>query len=617
MNIQESRQLAIDENTAPNILRQLADSTDLITRKNIVINPNIPPDVLSKLAVEFPKEVFDNPAIDLLLLETPDLFSGTLANIFCSLLKRELPKRMIEYAINSTDERLKLAILMNPKAAHETLKELAKDRNYQVQEATELHINSINKNSTNNYQEFIQAKIQQEILKVDQSYQEVIGDINQIIKLDKYLSRFVKPKKSYPQVLLSEVEKLISQKKSVFDIAANPNLTIDLIRKLLAIPDYQSSIAQRIGLNPSTPVEILEELAQSNHHNKVHEAIALNKNTPVYILEIILNNLRNRCNYVYEALGRNKKLSDRHFRQLVNESFEARIPVFNNPSSSKNLKGKLIKAFKKGIYSRTHKQFINDTFIIPISKYYSYEFIDNLFIPEDFLELCIDEAIINYKYYDSKKWTRPLSNLQTLALHPNINSNSLKKLLNHENTAVRTSALSNYKTPQYITKVGGMSFLESLNRDELKILAKSFYVTEELLRELVNHKDIVVSRTAASNPCASNEILEEWETSPYYKEGSLSQIMAEEQTLLDKWESSISTSNRLTVLLNSETPVSVLAKISLSTSWLERYAITQNPKAPYPIIQRLTNDGNCIVRTAAQASLKKYMKQIIERRYEL
>lgn len=198
-----------------------------------------------------------------------------------------------------------------------------------------------------------------------------------------------------------------------------------------------------------------------------------------------------------------------------------------------------------------------------------------------------------------------------MAFHPNISLNSLKGLLNHENTAVRTSALSNYQIPQYITKDWGMSFLNTLNRNELQILASSFYATQELLRELVNHKDIVVSRTAASNPCASDEILEEWETSPFYREGVLEQIMAEEQRLLDRWESSISASNRTTVLFNLETPVSVLAKISRSSSWLERYAITQNHKTPYPIVQRLAKDGNRIVRAAALVSLKKYIKKII------
>jgi hypothetical protein len=554
MNIQESRQLAIDENTAPNILRQLADSTDLLTRKNIVINPNIPPDVLSKLAVEFPKEVFDNPAIDLLLLETPDLFSGTLTNVFCSLLKREVPERMIEYAANSMDERLKLSLLMNPQIPPEIFKQLSQSKSYQVQETTALHCNLIDNNLTNNYQEFVQAKIQQEILKVDKNNKEILRIINDFIKLYEhipnpiahYLKGGTPYLKDYSHLSYSEIEKIADSRNwqelellgrnpntpiSILErmfangnaylyIANNPNLTIELIRKLLAIPNSQSSIAHRIGFNPSTPVEILEELAKSNCHNQVHEEIAVNPKTPNYILEIILNRPTN-SGYVYEALGRSTNISVKLLEQLVNKSEEARIPVFNNPKTPEALKKKLLEYFKMGHYSRLSKNFLENSIVIPISKYSPQEFINNSYVPSDFLEICIEKRLNGIDKLkkprtnlEKKSWKYQLSSLKTLAFHPNITPNSLKKLLAHEDILVRSSALANYKTPKYITEVWGMSFLENLNRDELKILAKSFYVTEELLRELVNHKDIVVSRTAASNPSVSNEILEEWETSP-------------------------------------------------------------------------------------------------------
>ena len=609
MDIHQARQLAQDESTAPEKLRELANSTDLIVRKNIVINPNIPPDVLIKLAAEFPKQVFDNPAIDLLLLETPDLFSGTLANALCSLLKRVVSTRMIEYAANSSDKRLKLAILMNPQTPQETLKELAKNRNYQVQEATELHINSTNQNTADSYKDFVKAKIQQQLVETDQSYQKIIGDVGEIIKLYEYLPAIsyyqksrTNQKKSYPQVTLKEVEELMREKRSVLDIASNPHISIDIINKLLEHHDtYQ--IGRRLALNPSTPNEVLEELARSNYHYGVHEAIVLNKDTPVYILEIILNHSNGMCDYVHKALGRNNKLSACHLLQLVNKSWHARVPVFNNPNTSEYLREKLIETFKKGWYSHQYKQFINATFIIPISKDYPQEFINNLYVPGEFIELCVDEAVFDYKYKRSDHKKKQSLSLQILAFHPNITTDSLKKLLAHENELVRKSASLNCKTPQYITEVWGMPFLKTLNQNELKSLASNFYATEELLKELVNHQDITVSRTAASNPCASDEILEEWETSPFYKEGVLEQIMAEEQRLLDRWESSISASNRLTVLLNFETPVSVLAKISRSSSWLERYAIAQNPNTPYPIIQRLAEDGNRIVRAAAKAKL--------------
>ena len=499
MDSEQTRQLAKEESTAPEKLRELANSSDPITRRYVAANHNVPPDVLIKLAEQFPRQVFNNPAIDLLLLETPNLFSGISADALCSLLKREVPERAIEYALNSTDERFKLAILMNPQTSSEILKQLAKSKNYQIAESAALHINFSNNNSAENYREFVRSKIQQETFNCDKTFQEILGDIDRVIKLYEHLPHSIslrqksriKQKKNYPQVTLSEVEKLMKQKKSVLDIASNPNISIEIINKLLEHYDtYQ--IGWRLALNPSTPIAVLEKLAKSNYHCGVHEAIALNKNTPVHILEIILNHSMGMSDYVYEALGRNKKISQHHLLQLANKSWAARIPVFNNPNTSKFLKDKLIDTFKKGRYSYKHKQFIDGTFITPISEGYPQEFINNLYVPDDFLELCVDKALIGYKCYYNKKNTRPLSTLQILAVHPNINLNSLGKLLEHKDEAVRRSVLFNYKIPQHITKVWGMSFLNTLNQNELKILASSFYATDELLKELVNHKDIVV-----------------------------------------------------------------------------------------------------------------------------
>ena len=248
MDSEQFRQLAQDENTAPEKLRELANSADPITRQSVVANPNVPPDVLIKLAEQFPRQVFNNPAIDLLLLETPNLFSGTSADALCSLLKREVPERAIEYALNSTDERFKLAILMNPKTSSEILKQLAKSKNYQIAETATLHINFNNNNLANNYREFVRSKIQNKTFNSDKIFLEILGDVDRVIKLYEHLPRSIsfyqkskiRQKKNYPQVTLSEVQRLMEQNKSVLDIASNPNISIEIINKLLEHRDIDA-----------------------------------------------------------------------------------------------------------------------------------------------------------------------------------------------------------------------------------------------------------------------------------------------------------------------------------------------------------------------------------------
>lgn len=69
MNVEEIRQQAQNENTAPKILTKLANSEDKITRQYVASNPNTPTDVLKQLVEEFPNEIAANPIFDLLLLE--------------------------------------------------------------------------------------------------------------------------------------------------------------------------------------------------------------------------------------------------------------------------------------------------------------------------------------------------------------------------------------------------------------------------------------------------------------------------------------------------------------------------------------------------------------------
>ncbi|MEO1185530.1 MAG: hypothetical protein AAFX46_12940, partial [Cyanobacteria bacterium J06636_27] len=57
---------------------------------------------------------------------------------------------------------------------------------------------------------------------------------------------------------------------------------------------------------------------------------------------------------------------------------------------------------------------------------------------------------------------------------------------------------------------------------------------------------------------------------------------------------------RLLVFLHPSTPSEILAQNVYSSSWLERYAIAQNPNTPTEIRAILTRDGNRVVRAAAK-----------------
>jgi len=57
--------------------------------------------------------------------------------------------------------------------------------------------------------------------------------------------------------------------------------------------------------------------------------------------------------------------------------------------------------------------------------------------------------------------------------------------------------------------------------------------------------------------------------------------------------------SRLVMLFHPQISPDLLRKNSRSLSWLERYAIAQNPNTPQDILQNLRQDTNRIVKAAA------------------
>ena len=87
MDIEQTRKLAQDENTAIDILSDLAKNEDYTTRQYVAANPNTPIEVLLSICFEFPIEVINNPIIPLLILENPDCLTCELTLDFNKLQK--------------------------------------------------------------------------------------------------------------------------------------------------------------------------------------------------------------------------------------------------------------------------------------------------------------------------------------------------------------------------------------------------------------------------------------------------------------------------------------------------------------------------------------------------
>ncbi|BAY64293.1 hypothetical protein NIES22_43890 [Calothrix brevissima NIES-22] len=629
LSIELARIVAQNPGTDADILHELGSYADAKVRQNLLMNPNIPPSRLMFLAKLFPRHLFRNPAIDLLILENPNLLATAFDTVLPNLIKRQIvPVSLLEYAAKSSSETVKLAVTVNSQTPKATLEYLASSNNQLVVEAAQMHVSWNDDANCEDWQEIAQIAIDNIFKDCSEEFKDAIQPIAKINELrsdiPKHLLRFVPYRQAaYPEKTVDELEKLAQSANSkerlvaaehpntpgyileqllesadgsiFYALASNPNAPVHFLKKLLEKPDLYE-LGRRIAWNPNLPLELLEEMADSDRHNAVHEAIAANPRTPVYILAKLASNQRLK-GYVHQAIVYNPNTPVSLLEKLARDRGDDYVVlnrIANNPKTPKQLVLSLLYLFEQrylGGYSLNSG--VEEFGMM------------NPHVSGNFLEKSLEcqENTLKTAWHQQFKDTAN-SNLAAIARHPNLPEKSLKKLLlEHEKDFIRYAACENPNTPNFIVQIWGIDILKNLNKGivnlaVLKRIASSLYANQELLAVLVNHENPEVRKAAASNPCIDDAILASCESSPNYQPGELESSLYPERELLSKWEQ-IPLSTRLTVLLNPQAPRGILAKTARSFSWLERYAIAQNPNTPTQIRQILTQDGNRVVRAAA------------------
>ena len=359
--------------------------------------------------------------------------------------------------------------------------------------------------------------------------------------------------------------------------------------------------------NPHLPLYILEKIADLDTYGMTHKLLVKNPNISTNIIKKIIKvilfyinqspkNIRGEGQKLHEVLINPITPIEIIEELAIHPKDEVRAIVANTPGIPKPLVAKIISDFEKSgdcKYLIEHYRFLENDSI-------SSELIDRLI-------LSIQEQSQNNSDYKLAKVN--IKQLSILAKHPNIDCNTLITLTEHHNHKIASNAILNRKFPQYIVEKWGISFVTTIKTNFLQCIASNIFASNSILSKMVKLKinpdcySYDIAKAALSNPSILDATALAWENSSVYNPRIFQEITMEEQDLLDNWKSSLSTCYRLIILQNHQTPAFILATISRSTSWLERYAITQNIKTPYPVIQRLADDGNRIVRDAAQAHL--------------
>lgn len=128
MNVEQIRQQVQDENTAPEILAELAKNEDKLTRQYVTANPNTPTKTLLILGREFSIEFLSNPIIDLLLLENLDLVDEIKKIISIAAANKKTPHQILKKIIEYKDLEIRANLASNPKLSWCLINILAKDR---------------------------------------------------------------------------------------------------------------------------------------------------------------------------------------------------------------------------------------------------------------------------------------------------------------------------------------------------------------------------------------------------------------------------------------------------------------------------------------------------------
>jgi hypothetical protein len=228
-SIEFARLVATNPTTSPELLQELSDSQDTITRRNVTANPNTPTQVLLKLGAEFPGELIANPIFSLLFLETPNLISQipstTLQNL---LMQKSVPSFFVKM-VAKTEKNIYACfyVAIRPTTPVKVLAELAQ-----------------------HCHEKVRASVAQN-----------------------------------PKTPVHLLEKLAEDKQWQVrgGVANNPNTPVTILEQLAQ--DESEGVRYPVANNPSTPVAILEQLTRDKSKN-IRRAVANNPNTPVQLIKI-------------------------------------------------------------------------------------------------------------------------------------------------------------------------------------------------------------------------------------------------------------------------------------------------------------------------------------------
>ncbi len=644
-----ARIVAKNYSAAPELLQELGSSSDDTTRKGVASNPNTSTDVLLKLGAQFPGQLLENPVFPLLLLENPNLLADMPLATLRSLLKRDaVPESFLEWAADSTDEGVLLAVAMNSNTPKTALSKLIQNQNADVAEAAKLHVNWAGEMSQG-WEEAASSAMQITRLPRDrqtETYLWAIGAIPEFLvpALDREVRLSIAQNPNTPAHILEMLAGDSDRHSKIrVALAQNPNITTVLLKQLVGDQYYpiheavayhpkislsilqQFHCQQKATKTPETPPERLRELAKSQWA-EIRKATASHANTPNDVLEYLAEDLDAS---VRASVAANPHTLDRVQLQLAEDrKLKVRAVVYQNLNVPSSIRRQIsLEADADDKYDDDVEITVD---LFGVDDENDLDLLDEDLNEYDDVEIPrrnTSEAVLQERAGDENSIVR-----RAIAKNPNTYASALEQLADDKDWNVRLAVAQNPNTPRgVLEKLAGdpnqfvhlaiaknrntpASALEQLaincDNNIRTAIAENPNTPTKTLAQLSEDEHLVTLRAVAANPNTSPSVL--YKLASNSDSGVQGEVLnmlkriPKNSDVLSKILQKLAETNhdhvRNQVAIHCSTPVSVLEQLA---NGKEREYVAWNPSTPINILLQMARDKDSSIRQAAINNLCK------------
>jgi hypothetical protein len=584
--IAKAHQLMARRSDSPYALAQVLEKGDRNAKITAARSPKTPIHVLEQLAKNADESirsvVLENSNLPLSsrLELTQDISVNVRGGLASHRRNRTVPNQVLEVLVKDKSSRVRAQVALNPNTPIEILKQLASDSDPEVCEALTRNQNTpaeilehlgVEKGIVNIYnaktpstalEKAVEKALQANVYERDKILDNLLRAVQTsqmpasvLAKLAKYKTSWVRSSvAAHPNTPISALEPLLNDDYGpvLWSIARRADAPPHYLERLLrnqqqGSQDYEQ-IIMAISNRREIPANLLDMLMDSNSQ-QVYRQVATQANLPPEILERLL------------ATSDEDILTTLAYNQSLSSEFLARLAEYPNP----NVCGAIVK-----------------------------------------------HANMTQQLWEQLARSKDASVRQVVATNSNTPVNILESLASDLDNNVRAKIASNANSP--------IGILEELAKDEDAFVrtatASNPNLTEAILIQLATDEKVEVRRAVAANPNtlpSVRETLSDLIITQPRQQQTISPTLRylsrlynpntdDLPTLLGEYSRSQNDFVRFIVLMNPQTPLEILSQGIRSASWLERYAVAENPAVTEEIKQYLVRDSNRIVRAAALAN---------------